>query len=86
MPTYRFSLDDQIDVSFIAFIRQKANGGSVNKAMKLFAQNQYAIYIDRNTSPNGHSAVSGASNQGETANECEINLSGLDAAFSEFKE
>lgn len=80
MADYRFHLDDKIDADLIAFIDKKANGGPRNAAMKLFAQNQYAIHIDRNSSPSGHISVSTVSNEDEMEGNA-INLSGLDAAF-----
>lgn len=83
MTNYRFSLDDQIDADFIAFIREKSNGGSENKAMKLFCQNQYAIYLDRNTTPTRQKTVLDVSNEVEMVDSQEINLSGSDGILSE---
>lgn len=83
---YRFSLDDKIYADFIAFVRAEANGGSESKAMKLFAQNQYAIQMDRNLSSARQEIVNSASNEDEMGDSGVINLSGLDAAFSDIGE
>ncbi len=83
---FRFSLDAQIDAQLIAHIQEISNGGSPNKAMKLFVQNQFAIYIDRKLTPHRQESVIAPSKENETTSEPVINLSSLDSIFSDIGE
>lgn len=86
MKQCRFSLCPNLDADLISEIEQIANGGSWNDATRFYLRFLHRQSKDQNVTPGRQNITAEHTSNDNDNDSQEINLSGLDAVFSEFEE
>lgn len=82
----RFTLNEKFDTDLIAKLKQKASGGSINEAAKFYLRFWHEQELRQEVTSTRQNMVTEASNLVKSDSNEEINLSGLNAIFSEIEE
>lgn len=86
MKRCRFGLCPKLDADLIEEIEKIANGGSWNDATRLYLRFLHRQSKGHNVTPRRQNTAVECTNNDNQIDTNEINLSGLDTAFSELEE